>query len=102
MSPWEWIVVALAVAIAVALPLVTLWRLRTPERRRDEWLGAAAQPRLTRLSFALSFALTAVGGLVSVFIAVDGFPLAWATVALSAGLLASTLISAVVALRTPR
>jgi len=40
MSPWQWIVVALAVAISVALPLVTLRRLRTPERRRDEWLGA--------------------------------------------------------------
>lgn len=103
MAEWnELIIISLAVVFALALPLVTLWRLRTPGRRRDEWLGANAQPRFARMSFAIGLALTLVGALASALIAMAGYRLAWAIVALSLGLLATTIISAVAAFTAPR
>ncbi|MFF7290975.1 hypothetical protein ACFY9N_00445 [Microbacterium sp. NPDC008134] len=103
MAEWnELIIITLAVAFALAVPLITLWRLRTPERRRDEWLGANAQPRFTRIAYALGISLTLFSGLTCTLIALAGYRLAWAPVALCVGLMASTAISARAAFRTPR
>ncbi|MFK0402625.1 hypothetical protein ACIQTT_09870 [Microbacterium sp. NPDC090225] len=103
MAEWnEMIVISLAVAVAVALPIVTLWRLRTPERRRDEWLGANARPRSARWAYALGIILPSIGGLGCTLLTLTGYRLALAPVALFAGLLASAAISATAAFRTPR
>ena len=103
MAEWnELILIALAVMVAIAVPLITLWRLRTPERRRDEWLGANAQPRITRLFYAVGISFLLIGGLGCTLLALAGYRFAWAPVALFAGLLASTAISATASFRTPR
>ena len=102
MDPWETIVLSLSIAVALALPLVVLHRRRTPEQRRDEWLSAIAQPRLAQLSYVLGIVLAVVGALVCTLVALAGYRWAWAVVALWLGLLAATVIHAVVASRPPR
>lgn len=91
----------LAIAVAVALPLLTLSRMRTPTQRRDEWLGANAQRGLTAVAHGLAIVSSLGGGLACALGAIAGHPFLWAAVALSAGVLASTIISVVVTLRTP-
>lgn len=96
------IVVAFAILLAIAAPLLTLWRARTRERRRDDWLSANAQPRLTTALFA-SIALLSVGGALACALgAAAGYPLLWAPAALSMGVLTSTIVSSVVAFRMPK
>ncbi len=91
-----------SLVMAVALPVVTLRRLRSREQRRDEWLGANAQPRLTAVAHGLS-ALLSIGGVLGCALgAIAGRTFLWALAALCAGILASTIISAVVVLRTAR
>ena len=95
------VVALICIAMAVALPLVTLWRVRTRVQRRDEWLGANAQPRLTALAHGMSALLSVVGALACTLGTIAGYPFLWATVALCASVLVSTIISAVVAFWTP-
>lgn len=91
----------LIVAAGIALPLQTLWRLRTPDRRRDDRLAANAQPRLTVISHVMG----ALIGLGAVFWcamgAIAGHPFFCAVVCLGAGIFVATLISAAVVFRTP-
>lgn len=102
MTQWhEMIVIVLSSVVALIVPLVTLWRLRTPEQRRDEWLSANGQRRISRLFCALGITLTALGGAICVLVALAGYPLAWAAFALFVGLLVSTIISACAAFRVP-
>lgn len=95
------VVALISIAMAIALPLVTIRRLRTRRQRRDEWLGANAQPRLTAVAHGLGALLSVVGALALALGAIAGSPLLWAPVALCASVLVSTIISAVVAFRTP-
>lgn len=95
------IVVMLSIIVAVALPLLTLWRVRTREQRRGEWLSANAQPRLTAIGHGFIALLSVGGALACALGAIAGYPFLWAPVALSAGVLVSTIVSAVVAYSTP-
>jgi hypothetical protein len=94
------IVVALAVVASVSLPLLTLRRLRTPEQRRDAWLSANAQPRLTAALYIIFTVMALAMGLGSAVMATV-YPLAWAVVTLSGGLAASVVIQAVASVRAP-
>ncbi|MFG6446055.1 hypothetical protein ACFXP7_12115 [Microbacterium sp. P06] len=95
------IVVVLAAFLAAALPIVTLWRLRTPDRRRDEWLSANGQPRLTAVNYAIGAVFSLGFGLAGVLGALAGYPILWAAVVAGAGFLTHTIISAVVSFRPP-
>jgi hypothetical protein len=92
----------LSVVVAVALPVLTLRRYRTPQQRRDAWLGANAQPVLGLAAHVL-FAAGFLGcGLIGVLLGAGlNMTLAWALVPLSLGGLASVLITAVKSSRTP-
>lgn len=96
------IAVFLAVVAAVAAPLLTLRRVRTHDRRRDEWLWANAQPRLTAVTYVVTALLSIGGAVVCGLGAIAGYPFLWAPAALFVGMLASTVISSVVAFRMPR
>jgi divalent metal cation (Fe/Co/Zn/Cd) transporter len=95
------IVIILAVIAAVLVPSMTLWRLRTPARRRDEWLGANAQPRMTMVAHGIAALLGVTAALACGMGAIGGYPILWAPAALGGGVLASAIISGTVALRTP-
>ena len=96
------IVVMLAIVVAVLAPILTVRRLRTRERRRDEWLSANAEPRLSAAMFVVTGLASILGGSVCALLAIAGYPLLWALTAMFVGLLASTVISGVVAFRTPK
>lgn len=85
----------------LALPLVTLWRLRTRTQRRDEWLGANAQPVITAVAYGLA-GLTSAGAVLACTLgAVTGHPFLWAPAALATSVLVTTIISMIAAFRVP-
>jgi uncharacterized membrane protein len=94
-------VVTLAVVASVALPLLALRRLRNADQRRDVWLSANAQPRLTGALYIFFTIAALAAGLVSALIANHAYPLAWAVVALSAGIVVWVIIYSVASVRTP-
>lgn len=97
---WTAVMVA-AIAAALALPLLTVRRLRTRGRRRDEQLAANAQPGLTMVSHGLAalLALAAVSACGAAALA--GHPFLWAPAWIGGGILVSSIISAAVVFRAP-
>lgn len=96
------VAIVFATLAAVALPLLTLRRLRTPERRRDAWLSANAQPVLTMAAHIVGIISAVVCGCIGALIGVGlNITSAWALVPLSVGLVASTIITVVLTFRTP-
>ena len=94
-------ILILAVVAGVALPLHTLWRVGSPDRRRDAQLAANAQPRLTAISHAFAALLGAGAASGSALGAIAGYPFLWGPACLGVGLFASTIISAVAVFRAP-
>jgi hypothetical protein len=91
----------LIVAMGIALPLQTLWRLRSAERRRDDQLSANAQPRLAVISHVMG-ALIGLGAVVGCApAAIAGHPFFWAVACLGVGIFVSAIVSAAVVFRTP-
>lgn len=94
-------IVILAAVMGVVLPLQSLWRLRSPERRRDEQLAANAQPRLAVLSHVLGALIGLSAAIGCSLAAIAGYSFFWAAVWLGAGIFVSTMISAAVVFRAP-
>jgi hypothetical protein len=94
--------VGISVVIAIGLPAVTAWRFRTPQRRRDAWLSANAQPRLTIVGrVAMAFTFVVAGLSLAIAATVLDSALSWAVVSLCVGGLLSTGVLVVVSTRTP-
>lgn len=96
------IVFVLSVVAGVALPVLTVRRYRDPQRRRDAWLGANAQPVLTKVAHVMSALSIAVSGAVVALVgSVFNWPLLWAIVPVTLGGLVSIVITVVLTSRMP-
>jgi hypothetical protein len=96
------IILVLSVVVGVALPVLTVRRYRNPRRHRDAWLGANAQPLLTKMVHAMSALSFAVSGAVVALIgSAFDWPLTWAIVPVTIGGLVSIVITAVMTSRMP-
>jgi hypothetical protein len=96
------IILILAVVVGVALPVFTIRRYRNPQRRRDAWLGANAQPVLTKIFHVMwALRITIAGAVVVLVGAAFDWPLTWAIVPVTIGGLVSIVITVVMTSRMP-
>jgi hypothetical protein len=89
----ETAVVIATTVLAVTLTIATWVRTRGPEKKRDLWLSANAQPVLSALNNASLLVLFVVSGANSALIASLGYPFLWAVSLLCAGGIASLAIT---------